>query len=1296
MQKEKTFSLFNDFTGKYELSKTLRFELKPIGKTEDFLRDNKVFEKDKLIDDHYHQIKYYFDTLHREFIYDALCGASFPVALYKDYYNAIQRLKTAKREEKKNEKNKLKKIEDQLREKVVEKFSNTAKAWKNDLTTKGIAFKQDGVEILFEEGVLGVLKTKFGNSSDNDPKAPPIKFTEPITGEEKNLFDLFKGFFTYFSNFNNTKRNLYSDEAQDTAVSNRAINENLRKFTENAIQFNEQKKKYLEAGLTAGEQKIFELAFYNQCYTQDGIDAYNRVIGGYTTEKGEKIQGINEKINLYNQQHKDKKLRQFAQLFKQILSKKDKRARFIEITDDNGVFATLREFITLNDKKLVDATTLMDSFLRNDELYDFSRVYVKGAALNTISNKWFNNWSTIGSLLRTDGKKKNKNTHAEVESVKLPDFVSLARFKEALESCGDIAVSDLFNHDYQEIYQNSANHYESFLKIWAQEWRKCVNEHGKTKDTAEAMMKKDKSYRRDNEEQVATIKAYCDAALAVFQMMKYFALEKGRKKIEPDNGTDAAFYNFFNAYYHDYPVPAYYNEFRNYLTKKAHLGRLLFPAFDEKLEQRHPLSKRRLDGAEKIKLNFENGMLLSGWDKNKESQYYGVLFHDGAKFLLGIMTKEHHDLFKDPQKFSDNTSSGDLMKIEYRQLNNVFKQLPRIAFAEKNKDKYGITKELEEIRKEFKKFQETRKKNKKLRFDQKKLNKLIDLYKKVLRVSYSADFNFGDALNREYNSINDFFSAVERATYTLKSIPINRGYVDKVVSEGKMFLFEITNKDFKKQKSSADNLHTLYFKALFDAKNLVSSILKLSGGAEVFFRPKNDNLGKKKDKKGKDVSDHKRYGENKIFLHLPIVLNMGAGGDFGFNGQVNKLIAEDAKNQKIKIIGIDRGEKHLAYFALIDQNGKLLKCGDLDGELPNGGSYLEKLEEKAGRREEARKEWRTIENIKELKNGYISWVVRKLADMMLDENAMLVFEDLTIGFKRGRQKIEQQVYQKLELALVQKLNYLVQKDAIEGTAGHYLKAHQLTPQVQTPQDIGKQCGAVFYVSPGYTSLTCPQCGYRKNISFYFENIEKAKKQINDINLRITERNGGFVVVYTLSDTEKGVGGTFEVSSNVQRIRWHRAGTDYAKNHRRGESVIEESKSKTGVAKRYDITECLKGLFNDAQYGIGAKSKYTSDDFTTSNSADFYRNLFRYLDSMLYSRNSISGTDTDYIQCPRCLFHSDNGFQGHKYNGDANGAHNIARKGLLALRKIQNATDPEAVKWGDLKIDVKEWDKFVQR
>jgi CRISPR-associated protein Cpf1 len=83
--------------------------------------------------------------------------------------------------------------------------------------------------------------------------------------------------------------------------------------------------------------------------------------------------------------------------------------------------------------------------------------------------------------------------------------------------------------------------------------------------------------------------------------------------------------------------------------------------------------------------------------------------------------------------------------------------------------------------------------------------------------------------------------------------------------------------------------------------------------------------------------------------------------------------------------------------------------------------------------------------------------VHKLAQLVLKYNAVIVLEDLNGGFKRGRQKIEKSVYQKLELALAKKLGYLVLKDVALGEPGSATNAYQLCPLVSNFGDIkGKQ------------------------------------------------------------------------------------------------------------------------------------------------------------------------------------------------------------------------------------------------
>jgi CRISPR-associated protein Cpf1 len=64
--------IFEEFTNRYELSKTLRFELKPVGETTKMLKENKVFDIDENIKKKYEATKPFFDRLHRKFVKEAI------------------------------------------------------------------------------------------------------------------------------------------------------------------------------------------------------------------------------------------------------------------------------------------------------------------------------------------------------------------------------------------------------------------------------------------------------------------------------------------------------------------------------------------------------------------------------------------------------------------------------------------------------------------------------------------------------------------------------------------------------------------------------------------------------------------------------------------------------------------------------------------------------------------------------------------------------------------------------------------------------------------------------------------------------------------------------------------------------------------------------------------------------------------------------------------------------------------------------------------------------------------------
>lgn len=162
-------------------------------------------------------------------------------------------------------------------------------------------------------------------------------------------------------------------------------------------------------------------------------------------------------------------------------------------------------------------------------------------------------------------------------------------------------------------------------------------------------------------------------------------------------------------------------------------------------------------------------------------------------------------------------------------------------------------------------------------------------------------------------------------------------------------------------------------------------------------------------------------------------------------------------------------------------------------------NYNDLLAARAFDRDFARKNWQTIGNIKNLKDGYISQVVHEITKLALEHNALIILENLNGGFKNARKKIEKSVYQKLELALAKKLNFVVEKDALDGAPGSVERAYQLTPAVNNFSDIEKaqQFGIMLYTRANYTSQTDPKTGWRKSIY-----LKKGKEE--DIKDRILE------------------------------------------------------------------------------------------------------------------------------------------------------------------------------------------------
>ena len=712
-----------------------------------------------------------------------------------------------------------------------------------------------------------------------------------------------------------------------------------------------------------------------------------------------------------------------------------------------------------------------------------------------------------------------------------------------------------------------------------------------------------------------------------------------------------------------------YNKVRNYITKKPYSN-------------------------EKLKLNFQNPQFLGGWDKNKEKDYRTVLLKKDGKYFLGVMEKGNNKIF---DSFPEDAESS-FEKMEYKYINGTSKYFSSKQINPQNPP--------ENIKKYLSKD-----------FDKKSMSKeqLIELIKYVCEEfipNYpnlndeegKPYFNFNIKPYSEYRSWKEFCDDIQSDAYRIILKNISEKYIRNLVKDGKLYLFQIYNKDFSeyskyiKGKGTA-NLHTLYFKMLFDERNLENVVYKLSGGAEMFYREasiekkdmvvhkknqpienKNPDNDKRESTFGYDIIKDKRYTKYQFQLHLPIVLNYKAEGNGYINDDVRVALKQSNSNC---VIGIDRGERNLVYACVVDANGKLVEQIPLNEIKADNGyetDYHKLLDKREKEMDSARKSWKTIGSIKELKEGYISQVVHKICQLVIKYDAVIAMEDLNYGFMNSRKKVEKQVYQKFERMLTQKLNYLVDKKLEPTEMGGLLNAYQLTGVRKDGQD-----GIIFYIPAWLTSKIDPTTGFVDLLKPKYNSVNASKeffKKFDEIKYNKDEDYFEFSFNYDNfpkcnSDFKK----VWTVCTFGDRIKTFRDPEN--NNQFNSKSIV--------------LTQEFKSLFDNSgiDYNLNLKEQILSKD-----DKSFYKALIGLLSLTLQMRNSVSGNgDIDYLISP---VKNSNGefYDSRNYDStsslpcdaDSNGAYNIARKGLWAVNQIKQAEDETKAK---ISIKNSEWLQYAQ-
>ena len=1319
MKESKTLNL-KDFTNLFQVSKTLRFELVPEEKTkerfatwirelnelEEPKKDN-LFFRDKQIAEAYPVVKSILDKIHEDFITRSLSSTDAKEIDFSGYYKQYAKDKSL--------------ISDDDEKKLREKICKT---YKTDKEPYNIIYSNKIIPYLISKEEEKE-KEKQDNSQSQGANHKSLK----------DYLENFKGFYTYLEGYNENRKNYYAVEDKSTAVAARIVSDNLPTFCNNIIQFEKNRSDYLSIydflkernivtqikiekdkykELSPIEEEVFNIDYYKYCLTQDEINNYNEKVGGY-----------NELINLYNQQNKKENknstaIKEFDKLYKQIgcgkrktwfvALKKDKQNELTpEERGGENIYSVERLLTTVKeagencfkDAGSVDGQikTLPQfvTFLRN--CHNWDGIYWSKSAVETIYRKYFASGVFPVLLEKLYESRKSKSACITYDKnrevpIQLRDAVELSELFEALDSMeSEFVFKPSLQEDEKCILNFSIKPSQNLINLICVDIEKYIGDFLE-KSSKIVELQKYNDYKED--EIIKEIKGWFDAAIDAMRIVRYFSVRKNKMKGNVANLTmEQALTNLLRDENTDWF--GWYDLIRSYLTKR--------PQDDVKENS--------------LRLNFGSSCFLRGWSNGYEKTKLGTILKKGNQLYLCILKEKRlFDTSVDENPMYKCDKDDDSYRLVLQELK--FNTLAGKGFILAYKEKYSDMGKNDPL-------------------------KAVKCLQQHIKNKYINKYPLLDSCaNKLYSDKKTFDEDVKKALeecYDTSFKPINWDYLLRKEEEGALFLFKISSKDYLTNSNGKKDLQTLYWENVF----IKNSCHQLCANAQIFMRkplkqkPIKHSLGEKlvnkrdcngntipqeiyyelfqyvnKKKEYNDLSkesrvyldkqlivvksakielvkDRRFYMDEKYLFHCPIKLNYRTSGKIDVNHKVNEIFGQ---RDDLQFVGIDRGEKHLIYSCTVDKDCNIVDCKHYDNI--NGTDYVKKLDERANKRTEDRKNWQELEKIKDLKKGYISHVVHRLVnatikdkDGNINPHAYIVLEDLSMGFTQGRQKIEKQTYRTLETALASKMNFIVDKDAKPDELGSVSNALQLTPLIKTYADIEKekQFGVMLYTRANYTSVTDPATGWRKTIYIKSGKDEELSEQI----LKKFSDIGYDGKDYYFEYTEQNAGKTWRMYSSkdgvsLQRYQYKRI----------------EGKDNLWECELINLNEILDALFAEfdmsvslrKQLDAGKKLKKYCDSKTAWQSLVYAINMIQ----QIRNNGEKDSIDDNFLLSP---VRNENGVhfdtRNHVNNGglkaivdaDANGAYNIARKGVIMQAHINIGKNK-----ANLFVSDEEWDLWL--
>lgn len=1340
---------YTDFTQMFRRDVTLRMRLEPVtfenGKVR-FL-DQSFFEiKDeegntKLTTDDeefyqsYKKLKPIVDKYHRYHIQQALdsfvesaqqdyqCYKEDPEK-HKDCFSALvctlAELTKKKKEDDKEEGERKKQIADITGNLCAKISSHLKDDTKNQYFTKNIQKKKEeikfGYDQLFSTYFFANELKDFATQPEIGLSSEEISLVESASKNTTRMAQYCDKLFTSRKNIYGMKKN---------SVAYRCVHENLFRFFSIC---NKAKRICVELGKEEYLTTVFTPEVYCYYLSQDGIDRFNSVVSS-----------LNILINQHNQnltpkEKKEKKLYKLKTLHKQILSDKETVIDVIANEEDlkdklQTVVKTLEE-LGLTGTKENRVKVLLDSL--NE--YDLSQIYLNS-----------NNLYPISAALLNDGMKLKNMVEWRKDNVPKKKFVSILEInkyiQKELESKIDVCTyfknlktKDAQSEKLENVFELIQAHFKTYSDSDSETIKGArrtafkrlmdvvfVLSHTlKSLSCPEDTMEHDAAFY---EEYDMIIKKISDITQAYNLIRNYVLQAKDRGEQFPLYfGEDAKeFLNGFTI------VKGHGTKHKGYLFRKkvGEIDGQVYYDYYLGISNSPGLFKER-NSTDRLENDYDLQRMI--YYQTNEQTFRGNQFETangkGCKIAKCEETLYNSMLAcvkNDPMLNALIYKKGELVDGA-KTPKGIAEIVGKVHIESIMSDPLVQT------------------------ANQSLSNKLIKTARSVKPIKELKNYKAKGLYSWEiYDELMNLVSTRKAKSYEWVD---NRELEDALKGEksSKMYLFRISNKDLNyfvpnetlideiqredeplRKSHGRENLHTMFFRSMMDENETVFDL----GAGKIMYRRASAELkethapGKLRNKNRRNANKestfkyslykNKRFTRDQMTLHLSMTQNYKVPDKSNVK-QINEAVREyiTTTKEKYNIIGIDRGERNLLYVTLMKPDSTIIRQKSLniltDEQHNLSTDYHQLLKEKVDKIKQQKADWDEVDKISTLKEGYLSQAVHEIAKMAVDNKAIIVMEKLSEGFKSARQKYLSNVYQLFERMLVRKLSFYTDKTIDKNAPGGILNALQLTAEdsvdLNKNDDNVVQNGIIFFVPAWMTSKIDPVTGFANLFAFGgIKTLKEARKLVSKFSvIGFDKKKKEFVFSFdyhnfgiTIDSVNK-----WTIGTHGKRIVFCHDENGYPK---RKHVVLTNEFME--IFKKYDIEVSEDMRVCILNYNI-AEHPSISDELKKAENKGFFEELFKHIRYIVQLRNSDPDAsdekDKDYIISPVIktegkyylssnYLNADSPEKQEKaklpIDSDANGAYNIARKGIMVLQQIEE-------KKKSLKISEKEWLAFAQK